>query len=479
VDLWKLAKNPNVLPVVRICLLYILLGILWIAFSDRLLSVLVSDPIQLTVLQTYKGWFYVAGTGILLFFLLSYEMRVRAQAIDLLEQERKFVSAVVNTASALVYVVDLEGRIIKFNRACQEITGYTFTEVKNIPFWDLLVNLDDMEAFKQVYEDLKSTNAPFDYESYLVTRDGRRRLISWSNTVLLDNAGNVEFVIGTGIDITERNTFEKELKKHRDHLEELVTDRTNELIIANEQLKQEISERKRSEAARKQMEKDLARLERLNLIGEMAAGIAHEIRNPMTTVRGFLQVFQNKDEFSQFREYVDLMIKELDGANAIISEYLYLAKDKVVDVEKLNLNTIIGAMLPLMQADAINSEKFVNLELTELPDFYANDKDVRQLILNLVRNGLEAMSPGGILTIKTFTDGEEIVLAVQDQGTGIAPEVVDKLGIPFFTTKDQGTGLGLAVCYSIAARYNAVIKLDTSSAGTTFYVRFRRQKAFV
>jgi len=479
VDLWKLAKNPNVLPVVRICLLYILLGILWVAFSDRLLSLVASDPRQLTILQTYKGWFYVAGTGVVLFFLLSYEMRVLAQTGDILEQERQFVSAVVNTAGALVYVVDPEGRIIRFNRACQEITGYSFAEVKNIPFWDLLLNLDDLEAFKHVFDNLKNTNGPIEYESHLVTRDGRRRLISWSNTVLFDSEGTVEFVIGTGIDITERKLFENELKRHRAHLEELVTDRTNELIIANEQLKQEIAERKRSEAERKQMEKDLARLERLNLIGEMAAGIAHEIRNPMTTVRGFLQVFQTKDEFSQFREYLELMIKELDGANAIISEYLYLAKDKVVDVEKLNLNAIIEAMLPLMQADALNAEKYVSLELTELPDLFVNDKDIRQLILNLVRNGLEAMSPGGNLTIKTFTDDEEIVLAVQDQGTGIAPEVLEKLGIPFFTTKDQGTGLGLAVCYSIAARYNAVIKVDTSPAGTTFFVRFKRQKALV
>ena len=94
-------------------------------------------------------------------------------------------------------------------------------------------------------------------------------------------------------------------------------------------------------------------------------------------------------------------------------------------------------------------------------------------MLNLVRNGLEAMSPGGCLTIKTFVEDPEVVLAVEDQGTGIAPEILNKLGTPFLTTKDGGTGLGMAVCYSIAARHKAKIKVKTSFSGTTFLVRFK------
>ncbi|KUK63541.1 MAG: Signal transduction histidine kinase, nitrogen specific, NtrB [Desulfotomaculum sp. 46_80] len=94
------------------------------------------------------------------------------------------------------------------------------------------------------------------------------------------------------------------------------------------------------------------------------------------------------------------------------------------------------------------------------------------MILNLTRNGLEAMDKGGYLTIKTFTDGQSVILAVKDQGKGILPEHMDKLYMPFFTTKDSGTGLGLAVCYKIAARHNAKIDLETSPAGTTFFVSF-------
>ncbi|MDR9788301.1 MAG: ATP-binding protein [Peptococcaceae bacterium MAG4] len=100
-------------------------------------------------------------------------------------------------------------------------------------------------------------------------------------------------------------------------------------------------------------------------------------------------------------------------------------------------------------------------------------QEIRQLILNLVRNGLEAMPARKKLTISTYLEEDEVVLAVQDEGRGIGSEMLDKLGTPFFTTKEHGTGLGLAVCYSIAARHNARIEVDTGTGGTTFYVRFK------
>lgn len=224
---------------------------------------------------------------------------------------------------------------------------------------------------------------------------------------------------------------------------------------------------------RKNFEKELSRLDRLNLVGEMAASIGHEIRNPMTAVRGFLQFLGNKQECANYKEYYDIMIEELDRANAIITEYLSLAKNKIVSLKKHNLNSILTALSPLIHADAIRENKNVIEELGDIPDLLLDEKEIRQLVLNLVRNGFQAMSPGGNLTIKTFRDDCEVVLAVGDQGKGIEPHVMEKIGTPFFTTKDHGTGLGLAVCYSIAARHNAIIKVETSPIGTTFFVRFK------
>lgn len=220
------------------------------------------------------------------------------------------------------------------------------------------------------------------------------------------------------------------------------------------------------------LEKEVARLDRLNLIGEMAAGIAHEIRNPMTTVRGFLQVIQAKGA-PEFSGHIELMLAELDRANSIITEFLALAKTKITHQKRQSLGNVIEALFPLIQAEALLSDKQVQLDLAECPDLLLDEKEVRQLILNIVLNGLEAMGPGGLLTISTRHENGEVVLAIADQGEGIKEELLDKLGTPFFTTKEKGTGLGLAVCYSVAARHNAVIDVKTGKNGTTFFIRFK------
>lgn len=247
----------------------------------------------------------------------------------------------------------------------------------------------------------------------------------------------------------------------------------DQLAGALAQLELNLSFLKEEISRREQLEKGMARLDQLNLIGEMAAGFGHEIRNPMTVVRGFLQLLGGKKDCSHYKEFFDLMIEEMDRANSIITEFLSLARNKAIDLKAGRLNAAINALLPLIRADGIKSDKQVKVELQEIPVLLFDEKEIRQIILNLVRNGFEAMSPGGNLTIKTFQGFEEVVLAIQDQGQGIPPEVLEKIGTPFFTTKDNGTGLGLAVCYSIAARHNASIEVNTGPSGTTFFVKFQ------
>ncbi|WP_216829150.1 response regulator [Alkalihalobacterium elongatum] len=222
------------------------------------------------------------------------------------------------------------------------------------------------------------------------------------------------------------------------------------------------------------MQKEITRLDRLNLVGEMAAGIAHEIRNPMTTVLGFLQLSKKQQEYPTPIEYIDLMIGELERANGIITEFLALAKDKATDPRLENLNDIILALHPLLQAEGMLGNKNVNLELEDCPFLFIDEKEIRQLILNIALNGLEAMSLGGKLTIQTYVENDKAILKISDEGPGIEPEVMENIGTPFFTTKDKGTGLGLAICYSIAARNRANIEIDTSTSGTTFIVTFQQ-----
>lgn len=224
---------------------------------------------------------------------------------------------------------------------------------------------------------------------------------------------------------------------------------------------------------KRKIEKEMLRLDRLNIVGEMAAGIGHEIRNPLTTVRGYLQLFQRKTEFVRYGEQLATMIEELDRANSIITEYISLAKDKAVELIPGNLGNILHALFPLLQADAFSRNCKLKMEVSDTCTIQIDEKEFRQLLLNLVRNAFEAMQPGGAVIIKTYCEKDTVVLAVMDTGPGIPEEILTKLGTPFITTKENGTGLGLAICCRIADRHNAEMEIKSTSEGTAVFVKFR------
>ncbi|MGI5920392.1 MAG: PAS domain S-box protein [Syntrophomonadaceae bacterium] len=223
---------------------------------------------------------------------------------------------------------------------------------------------------------------------------------------------------------------------------------------------------------RKRMEREMARLDRLRLSGEIAASIGHEIRNPLTTVQGFLQILRKEKALAPYQSYFDLMFEELKATNTIVTEFLSLAQDKTIFLRTQDLNALVQNFCPLITAEAMKSDKKVIWSPGNISQVTIDGNEIRQLLLNLSLNGLEAMEPGGELEIKTYMDDDKVVLAIKDQGPGISSEIIDQLGTPFVTTKENGTGLGLAVCYSIAARHRAIIDLDTGPGGCTFKVLF-------
>lgn len=223
---------------------------------------------------------------------------------------------------------------------------------------------------------------------------------------------------------------------------------------------------------RKNMEQMASMIDRMNMVGNMAATVAHEIRNPMTTVHGYLQVMKRKEKYRDDKDKFELMLTELDRANSIIREYLSLSRERLPNFKTMSLNNIIETLFPLLQADAISSKVNVYLELSNIPELSLDENEIRQLLLNLVRNGIESMTQGGNLTVRTILENNKVILSVSDQGTGIPSHVLEKLGTPFITTKDSGTGLGLPLCYQIAKRHNATIKFITGDAGTTVFICF-------
>lgn len=224
--------------------------------------------------------------------------------------------------------------------------------------------------------------------------------------------------------------------------------------------------------AKKRLEEEVLRLDRLNMVGQMAANVAHEIRNPLTSVRGFLQMMSMRDKNHVRKERYAIMIEELDRTNAIISEYILLAKDKVSNRENCCLNNIINALYPLLQTNAAAANSVISLSLKNIPEMLLDKNEIGQLLFNLVTNGLDAMPDGGEIAIHTFLDGDKTILAVSDQGSGIPQRIMENLGTPFLTTKGEGIGLGLPICYRIANRHDALIDVETDSQGTTVSIKF-------
>lgn len=216
----------------------------------------------------------------------------------------------------------------------------------------------------------------------------------------------------------------------------------------------------------------MAKFDRLRLVGQMAASVAHEIRNPMTSVKGFLQLLQSKDDFKAYQDYFALMLEELDRANDIITEYLSLARERGTNPQMYNLNDILTSLLPLLQADALKEDKEIVCHSGEIVDLHIDPREIRQVILNLARNGLEAMNQGGVLEFSTYMEDEKVVLEVKDTGSGIPEEILSKLGTPFLTTKESGTGLGLSISFNILESYRAHVTVNSSSSGTTFKISF-------
>ncbi|MFC5404520.1 ATP-binding protein [Cohnella soli] len=223
-----------------------------------------------------------------------------------------------------------------------------------------------------------------------------------------------------------------------------------------------------------QMLKDeVNRMERLSLVGQMAASITHEIRNPMAVIRGFLQLLNERSSPEQ-QTYFRIVMEELDRANAIINDFLSLAQNRIVEKESCSLNELLHELKPLLLADANMRGQTLDLRLSDSMDLLPmNVKEIKQLLLNLARNGMEAMNASGVLKIETRNTQDMIQLRIEDEGVGIAPEKLEKLFEPFYTTKTNGTGLGLALCLSIVERHNGKIKVEsTLGVGTVFHVHF-------
>ncbi|WAA13208.1 ATP-binding protein [Fervidibacillus halotolerans] len=222
---------------------------------------------------------------------------------------------------------------------------------------------------------------------------------------------------------------------------------------------------------RLKMEDQLRKSDMLNVIGELAAGIAHEIRNPMTSLKGFIQLL--KGSIDGYSMYFNIIMAELERIESIVNEFLVLSKPQVVHFKMFNVVQIMKETIELLHAQAMmdNIQFRTNYEEKDIP-IYCEPNQIKQVFINIIKNAIEVMPKGKFITITIAKDNSQFVkVSIKDEGTGIPKEKLKKLGQPFYTTKERGTGLGLMISYKIIKEHGGKIEVESElGKGTVFHV---------
>ncbi|MFZ5969886.1 MAG: ATP-binding protein [Bacillota bacterium] len=222
-------------------------------------------------------------------------------------------------------------------------------------------------------------------------------------------------------------------------------------------------------------EESVIRAKNLAALGELSAGMAHEIRNPLTSIKGFAQYIKNElGDQHELASDIDVIIHEVDRLDHIIDRFLTFARPSQPDLELESINDIVKAACKLLEKEAIKNHVQIKTQLQELPLVPSDTEQIEQVLVNMGRNAIQAMASGGELTMTTTVLKEEnyVAIEISDTGVGIEPENYDMIFQPFFTTKEKGTGLGLAICLRIIENHKGFIQVSSSlGLGTTFTIK--------
>ncbi len=371
----------------------------------------------------------------------------RTRAEEALRRERNFVSAILDTAGALVVVIDVSGRIVRFNRACEETTGYRLDLVSGKRIWDIFLAAEETAAVRSTFDRVMAGEYPSKSEHYWITSDGARRLISWSITALADREGKVEYAIAIGIDVTER----------------------------------------------KRLEEQLLHAQKMDAVGRLAGGVAHDFNNLLTAITGYSELLMHAlREQDPLRKDVEEIRRAGERAASLTRQLLAFSRKQVLQPKVLDLNTVVRDMEKMLRrVIGENIELATSLD-PRLGRVKADPGQIEQVVLNLAVNARDAMPRGGKLIIETGNVvlnelygnrhvgvdlGSYAMVAVTDTGCGMDAETQSHLFEPFFTTKElgRGTGLGLSTVYGIVTQSGGKIWVYSEPGhGTTFKIYLPR-----
>ncbi|MCA1053641.1 PAS domain S-box protein [Rossellomorea aquimaris] len=343
---------------------------------------------------------------------------------------------VLQNISEVVFHTDSKGEFQFLNHSWEEFTGYKLKESlhKNALHF---ISLHERHEFLRVLRrsiSQRIEKAKMDFSFQM--RNGQFRWGEVNIKLNYDENGKLAGTVGTISDITERVHNEEELLE------------MNETLAIESQ--------------------------KLSVAGQLAAGIAHEVRNPLTSINGFLQLLRD-DADEKTKEYLEIVFSEIKRIELVLSELLILAKPQSVTYKRINIVETLDHVAKLLNTNAIlyNIEIQTSFEQEELY-IRGDENQLKQVFINLVKNAIEAMPHGGNILIKAeLTDFNKVELIFKDEGVGMEKHILDKLGEPFFTTKTKGTGLGFTICLRILRDHSADINVQSEQGeGTTFSIKF-------
>ncbi len=374
--------------------------------------------------------FYIVGllSGYLSERLRKTRKELREKIMDL-EDLRVLQQHILRSVGSGIVTMDLQGNIASWNPAAEQITGYRYDEIKKR--WQQVFG----DSIKGIFGHTDSLKArPFRFDGQVIKKDGNIALLGMTASLLKDDANAVRGIILIFQDITR-------------------------LV---------------------EMENQVRMKDRLATVGSLAAGIAHEIRNPLASLSGSIQVLQGElDLQGDNKHLMDIVVRETDRLNTIIIEFLEYARLKDAQNDHIELSPVLDETIMLLK----NSKDFTgDIRITHQVDpdvvIKGDSQRIRQVFWNLLINACQAMPRGGEITItaRLFsrvnddTDWCEIIIA--DTGQGITYEDRDRIFNPFFTTKTGGTGLGLSIVYRIIEDHRGTITVDSvPGKGTQFFIK--------
>jgi len=413
-DIWKILPIRNS---------YLVVGVNLEGYYSRL------SQTRRRIILNYSIIMALVLFGIYVIFKLQETYIVKKT----LNEMKVYTSKLLETMDNAVISVDNKGKIKTFNRKSEEIFNKKKEEVLNKDCQEVLnLNILGESIFKKCLLEKKNISQ----EIILEEKGLKKKILDLNSSFLTDESGEITGVVAVIRDVTEINDLNEEVARHK----------------------------------------------RLAALGKLSSGIAHEIRNPLSSIRGLAQfVYNSFSKTDERKEDLNTIIQEVDRLNKLIVQVLDFAKLKKPNLTRFSLNDLIRKITELLKLEIKKKQIKFSLELSpDISQIQADEDQVRQVLMNVVINAIQAIPKKGeikIKTEKTLLKGESAVkLIIKDSGIGITEKDFNQIFDPFFSTKEQGSGLGLSIVYKLIEAHQGEIKVESKEGKGTKLVIFLPQK---